>query len=239
MQEQQGTISALPTTNIQGPLHTLGTQPGLDAAYTAYSFNPTQYNQSGYLGGVAATGKLDRTLGAAMLAGTLGAKLPSFAPGTAGGNLVGELAGMEATSRLLNEASKAISGKDIGENVRSGLESTLGYNPETWNPYVQGIYNLTTDLANPGYWGTSRWLRNGINAAENVGRYMVDDIANSWRTMRYQLAHPESQTYGIIPDNIQFRSELDWSPESWFGTRATNSWDAEDVMALNSHILST
>ena len=54
--------------------------------------------------------------------------------------------------------------------------------------------------------------------------------------MRYQLAHPESQTYGIVPDNVQFRSELDWSPESWFGTRGNQTWDAEDVMALKSHI---
>ncbi len=120
MQEQQGNISA--PTVIQAPLHTLGTQPGLDAAYTSYAFNPTRYNQSGYLGGVAATGKADRALGIGMLAGTLGAVSPSIAPGTTGGNLIGEAAGMEATARLFDEGFNAISGKDIGEDVRSGLE---------------------------------------------------------------------------------------------------------------------
>ena len=33
-----------------------------------------------------------------------------------------------------------------------------------------------------------------------------------------------------------FKSELDWSPESWFGTRATGAYDAEDIAALQSHI---
>ena len=57
-----------------------------------------------------------------MLAGTLGAVSPSIAPGTTGGNLIGEAAGMEATARLFDEGFNAISGKDIGEDVRSGLE---------------------------------------------------------------------------------------------------------------------
>ena len=33
-----------------------------------------------------------------------------------------------------------------------------------------------------------------------------------------------------------YKSELDWSPESWFGTRATGIYDAEDVAALQSHL---
>lgn len=33
-----------------------------------------------------------------------------------------------------------------------------------------------------------------------------------------------------------FVSELDWSPESWFGTRAFKTYDADDVKALTSHI---
>ena len=33
-----------------------------------------------------------------------------------------------------------------------------------------------------------------------------------------------------------FKSELDWSPESWFGTRVGGQYDAEDVAALKSHL---
>ena len=40
---------------------------------------------------------------------------------------------------------------------------------------------------------------------------------------------PINQTQG-------FKSELDWSPESWFGTRVNGQYDAEDVAALKSHL---
>ena len=40
---------------------------------------------------------------------------------------------------------------------------------------------------------------------------------------------PINQTQG-------FKSELDWSPESWFGTRVGGQYDAEDVAALKSHL---
>ena len=33
-----------------------------------------------------------------------------------------------------------------------------------------------------------------------------------------------------------FKSELDWSPEGWFGTRTTKGYDAEDVVALQAHL---
>ena len=33
-----------------------------------------------------------------------------------------------------------------------------------------------------------------------------------------------------------FKSELDWSPKSWFGTRVGGQYDAEDVAALKSHL---
>lgn len=40
---------------------------------------------------------------------------------------------------------------------------------------------------------------------------------------------PINQTQG-------FKSELDWSPESWFGTRVGGQYDAEDIAALKSHL---
>lgn len=33
-----------------------------------------------------------------------------------------------------------------------------------------------------------------------------------------------------------FTSELDWTPENWFGTRLTGGYDAEDVAALKAHV---
>ena len=33
-----------------------------------------------------------------------------------------------------------------------------------------------------------------------------------------------------------FHSSLDWSPEGWFGTRATGNYDDEDIKALNAHL---
>ena len=33
-----------------------------------------------------------------------------------------------------------------------------------------------------------------------------------------------------------FTSELDWTPENWFGTRLTGGYDAEDIAALKAHI---
>ena len=189
MQEQQGAISPAPAASIQAPLHTLGTQPGLDAAYTTYAFNPTQYNQSGYLGGVEATGKADRAVGTAMLAGALGATMPSIAPGTAGGNLIGETAGGMAMGELVNEGSKTLTGRNWGENLRYGLEGTadmlgLHYDPESWNPYAQGAYNLFTDMTNPGYWNGSKWLRGATNSVYGeAGKTLnkVSDISNDLR----------------------------------------------------------
>lgn len=37
-------------------------------------------------------------------------------------------------------------------------------------------------------------------------------------------------------DRANFKSELDWSPESWFSTRKGYGYDAEDVAALKRHI---
>lgn len=38
----------------------------------------------------------------------------------------------------------------------------------------------------------------------------------------------------VVPTG--FKSELDWSPENWFGRRVSGGYDAEDVAALNSHL---
>ena len=45
----------------------------------------------------------------------------------------------------------------------------------------------------------------------------------------------EPKRFGYIRRDFpvsSFKSELDWSPESWFGTRTAAKYDAEDVKAL-------
>jgi hypothetical protein len=101
-------------------------------------------------------------------AGTI---LPFLAPGTVGGTLIGEAAGGMAMGEILNEGSNALTGRSWGENLRYGLEGTadmlgLGYNPESWSPYIQGAYNFATDITNPGYWNGSKWLGTEIGTAQ-------------------------------------------------------------------------
>ena len=44
------------------------------------------------------------------------------------------------------------------------------------------------------------------------------------------------KSLGKSESESTFISDLDWSPESWFGTRTTGKFDAEDVAALKTHI---
>lgn len=86
------------------------------------------------------------------------------------------------------------------------------------------VNNLTDVLAAP--YLTNSWsMRNpgkalvtdvvapfALSKASRLARFAGNDIANSWRTMRYQLAHPESQVLGITPDPT-IPSGFRYSPE--------------------------
>lgn len=48
----------------------------------------------------------------------------------------------------------------------------------------------------------------------------------------FKMIRPSKSTNQIS----KFKSELDWSPESWFKTRVNGKYDAKDVAALESHI---
>lgn len=103
-----------------------------------------------------------------------GTVLPLLAPGTVGGTLIGEAAGGMAMGEGLNYTSKALTGRDWGENVRYGLEGTadilgLGYNPNEWSSFGRGVYNFLTDLTNPGYY-RGDLLKSAVNATtEGIG----------------------------------------------------------------------
>lgn len=77
-------------------------------------------------------------------------------------------------------------------------------------PYVTGSWSernpgkaLATDIVAPF----------ALSKAGKLARAAGNDIANSWRDMRYSLAHPESQVYRIVSDNIKYnRGNSDWLP---------------------------
>ena len=64
------------------------------------------------------------------------------------------------------------------------------------NPEVGGAVNLIGDFIAPG--AASKVLK----GASRASKFAAADIGNSWKTMRYELAHPEAQTLGIIPDGF-------------------------------------
>ena len=64
------------------------------------------------------------------------------------------------------------------------------------NPEVGGIANLIGDFVVPG--AAAKVLK-GVGRA---GKFAAADMGDAWKTMRYELAHPEAQTYGIIPDRL-------------------------------------
>lgn len=59
--------------------------------------------------------------------------------------------------------------------------------------------------------------------AEWWDRPNIGPMKNRWLWKRHEFEQP-------------FRSEFDWSPESWFGTRINGGYNAEDVAALQSHL---
>lgn len=64
------------------------------------------------------------------------------------------------------------------------------------NPEVGGVANLIGDFIAPG--AVSKVLK----GASRASKFAAADISNSWKTMRYELAHPEAQTLGIMPDGF-------------------------------------
>lgn len=64
------------------------------------------------------------------------------------------------------------------------------------NPEVGSVANLIGDFVVPG--AAAKVLK----GASRVGKFAAADVGNSWKTMRYELAHPEAQTLGIIPDRL-------------------------------------
>lgn len=78
------------------------------------------------------------------------AAAPIFAPGTAGGYLVGNLAGAALGGTLVDEASRATTGNTWGQNVYNIAASLT---PKDWHApqILQQMGHTATDFTNPGY----------------------------------------------------------------------------------------
>ena len=85
---------------------------------------------------------------------------------------------------------------DVAAAIKNGQVNNLTdalaapYLSDSWSIRNPGKA-LVTDIVAPFA------LSKGTQLAKFAGR----DIANSWRDMRYMLAHPENQTYGIVANS--------------------------------------
>lgn len=142
--------------------------------------------------------------------GVAGAEVaPFLAPGTVGGTLIGETAGGMAMGELLNKGTEMLTGRNWGDNVRNTLESTFGYNPESWS-YGQGAYNFLTDMTNPGYWNGSKWLKNTANSVYGeAGKTLnkISDISNELRNT-YDALMQQYVRHGIGKNNPELAYKI-------------------------------
>jgi hypothetical protein len=81
------------------------------------------------------------------------------------------------------------------------------------NPEVGAVANLIGDFVVPGA------AAKALKTVSKVGKFAAADIGDAWKTMRYELAHPETQTLGITPNANrsrqlkQLRDKI-WTPRS-------------------------
>lgn len=105
--------------------------------------------------------------GAGMYAAGAAAPLitTTFAPGTVGGNILGDTAGMIA----IDETSKALTGRTTGQHIGDALGLAEDSN-----------WRYATDFANPinimGPGLLRKGISSGINYAENLSRNLVENL---------------------------------------------------------------
>ncbi len=123
---------------------------------------------------------------------------------------------------------------------------------------AQGLQNLASEngvakterLAREGEYGQAALsgLGDVLDASMVVPAAMGLQEARQSATdfLKYRYTRPPKHSYvtekkaeSSIDDLYKddyYKSELDWSPESWFGRRVDKAYDAEDVAALRSHV---
>ncbi len=118
---------------------------------------------------------------------------------------------------------------DTGEAVKGNM---------TLDDYVNAWFNGNNDIVSDKFAAEHPYISTGINLATDLVAPFAGYKAYS------KFAAPTVSTSDTVNGVTKlpyrtpstFKSELDWSPESWFGTRAKGAYDPEDVLALKSHI---
>ncbi len=135
-----------------------------------------------------------------------------------------------AATPIVAGTADAVAGTAIGQGITNGLGIvTNAASNSTWLPWA--------DAAATSYFGA-----HGLQEMAN-GNFTPETALEVAPLM--QMAKPMYNAGKAISNSIKayhskepkFISELDWSPESWFGNRTGNiGYDAEDIAVLNSHI---
>lgn len=110
---------------------------------------------------------------------------------------------------------------DIAAAIKNGQVNNLtdalaaSYLSDSWSMRNPGKA-LVTDVVAPF----------ALSKGTQLAKFAGNDIADSWKLMRYQLAHPESQVYRIVPKTI-----ID---ESNYLTASDAMWDEAYTAAINA-----
>lgn len=129
----------------------------------------------------------------------------------------------------------ALAGSTAGKMLTSGLTTMANTaRNSTWFPWADAA--MTSYFGAHGLNDISQGKFTPETALEVAPLVQVArPVAKMFKPLTY-----EAKTKPAISTQKEaeapFVSELDWSPESWFGTRVKGAYDAEDVAALQSHV---
>ena len=144
--------------------------------------------------------------------------LGKLKPGPLWGDALKKVLWSQIGGTGVNLVSQATTGKTFDEHSYNVLIDDLGVNPT--------VAGILSPFANLGYAFTGQ----GINSLFGLnGKPLTYTPSRRVSTSKVYGKGNEGST--------EFKSELDWSPESWFGTRPKGiGYDAEDIAALQSHV---
>jgi hypothetical protein len=117
-----------------------------------------------------------------------------------------------ADQRTKDAQDREAAGIVLNALVRPIMPST---GLDIYDAYKRGEINNVTDALAAPYLTNSWSMRNpgralatdiiapfALSKGTQLVKFASNDIADSWKLMRYQLAHPESQVYGIADDSF-------------------------------------
>ena len=146
-----------------------------------------------------------------------------------------------ADQRIKDAQDREAAGIVLNALVRPIMPST---GLDIYDAYKRGEVNNVSDALAAPYLTNSWSMRNpgralatdivapfALSKGTQVAKFAGRNIANSWRDMRYALAHPEGQTYGIVPNKI-----INVRPitNKNYKTASDVEWDAAYNQAINS-----